>query len=47
MLKGKRKSNDLLFLNYYSKLELNELVQLKEIIQKLNHIVLEEGLIDE
>lgn len=32
---------------YYSKLELDELVQLKVIIQKLSQIVLEEGLMDE
>lgn len=32
---------------YYSKLELSEIVQLKETIQKLNQIVLKEGIIDE
>ena len=32
---------------YYSKLELSEVVQLKEIVQKLNQIVLEEGIIHE
>lgn len=32
---------------YYSKLERSELVQLKEIIQKLNNIVLQEGMIEE
>ena len=32
---------------YYSKLELSEVVQLKEIIQKLNQIVIKEGIIDE
>ncbi|MFF2175572.1 MarR family winged helix-turn-helix transcriptional regulator [Lysinibacillus sp. NPDC058147] len=32
---------------YYSKLELSEVVQLKEIVQKLNQIVLKEGIIDE
>ena len=32
---------------YYSKLELNEIVQLKEVVQKLNHIVLKEGIIHE
>lgn len=32
---------------YYSKLEINEIVQLKEIIQKLNQIVLKEGIIHE
>lgn len=31
---------------YYSKLELSELVQLKEVIQKLNQIVINEGTID-
>ncbi|MEX3745835.1 MULTISPECIES: MarR family winged helix-turn-helix transcriptional regulator [Lysinibacillus] len=31
---------------YYSKLELSELVQLKEVIQKLNQIVIKEGTID-
>ncbi|UPW81735.1 MarR family winged helix-turn-helix transcriptional regulator [Lysinibacillus sp. Ag94] len=32
---------------YYSKLELSEVVQLKEIVQKLNQIVLKEGIIHE
>ncbi|GAB0170897.1 MarR family transcriptional regulator [Lysinibacillus sp. CTST325] len=32
---------------YYSKLELSEIVQLKEIVQKLNQIVLKEGIIHE
>lgn len=32
---------------YYSKLELSEVVQLKEVVQKLNQIVLKEGIIDE
>ncbi|MED3801210.1 MarR family transcriptional regulator [Lysinibacillus xylanilyticus] len=32
---------------YYSKLELSEIVQLKEIVQKLNQIVLKEGIINE
>ncbi|MGE8035688.1 MarR family winged helix-turn-helix transcriptional regulator [Lysinibacillus sp. NPDC093692] len=32
---------------YYSKLEINEIVQLKEIVQKLNQIVLKEGIIHE
>lgn len=32
---------------YYSKLERSELVQLKEIIQKLNNIVLKEGMVEE
>ncbi|MGE7941523.1 MarR family winged helix-turn-helix transcriptional regulator [Lysinibacillus xylanilyticus] len=32
---------------YYSKLELSEVVELKKIIQKLNQIVIKEGIIDE
>lgn len=32
---------------YYSKLELSEIVQLKEVVQKLNQIVLKEGIINE
>ncbi|MEB2282120.1 MarR family transcriptional regulator [Lysinibacillus xylanilyticus] len=32
---------------YYSKLEFSEVVQLKEIVQKLNQIVLKEGIIHE
>ena len=32
---------------YYSKLELSEIVQLKEVVQKLNQIVLKEGIIHE
>ncbi|MDM5248972.1 MULTISPECIES: MarR family transcriptional regulator [unclassified Lysinibacillus] len=32
---------------YYSKLDLSEVVELKKIIQKLNQIVIKEGIIDE
>ncbi|WP_375199350.1 MarR family winged helix-turn-helix transcriptional regulator [Bacillus sp. RS11] len=32
---------------YYSRLELSEVVELKKIIQKLNQIVIKEGIIDE
>jgi len=37
----------LIISRYYSKLELSEIVQLKEVVQKLNQIVLKEGIIHE